>query len=127
MNPIIEQKIIAARSEVQRDSMPPERKDALQSMLDHAHSVANGNPDKIGAIAEAMSYIIIHIVRAETREHDRTCKAIADHSTECKANRVPKTAREFVLSVAAQYPLLAVLFIGVAIERGWLAKIAGLL
>jgi hypothetical protein len=40
---------------------------------------------------------------------------------------VPKTAREFVLSVAAQYPLLAVLFIGVAIERGWLAKIAGLL
>jgi hypothetical protein len=29
MNPIIEQKIIAARSEVQRDSMPPERKDAL--------------------------------------------------------------------------------------------------
>jgi hypothetical protein len=28
MNPIIEQKIIAARSEVQRDSMPPERKDA---------------------------------------------------------------------------------------------------
>ncbi len=127
MNPIIEQKIIAARSEVQRDSMPPERKDALQSMLDHAHSVANGNPDKIGAIADSMSYIIIHIVRQEVREHDRTCKAIADHSTECKANRVPKTAREFLLSVAAQYPLLAVLFIGVAIERGWLAKIAGLL
>jgi hypothetical protein len=74
-----------------------------------------------------MSYIIIHIVRAETREHDRTAAAIESHSTECKANRVPKTAREFVLSVAAQYPLLAVLFIGVAIERGWLAKIAGLL
>jgi hypothetical protein len=29
MNPIIEQKITAARTEVQRDSMPPERKDAL--------------------------------------------------------------------------------------------------
>jgi hypothetical protein len=127
MNPIIEQKINAARSEVQRDSMPPERKDALQSMLDHAHSVANGNPDKIGAIAEAMSYIIIHIVRQETREHDRTKAAIEDHTSECKANRVPKTAREFLVSVAAQYPLLAVLLIGIAIERGWIVKLAGLL
>ena len=127
MNPIIEQKIIAARTEVQRDSMPPERKDALQSMLDHAHSVANGNPDKIGAIADSMSYIIIHIVRQEVREHDRTRQAIADHATVCKAGRVPKTAREFLISVAAQYPLLAVLLIGIAIERGWLAKIAGLL
>ena len=127
MNPIIEQKIIAARSEVQRDSMPPERKDALQSMLDHAHSVANGSPDKIGAIAEAMSYIIIHIVRAETREHDRTKAAIEAHTTECKANKLPKTMREFMLSLAAQYPLLAVLLIGIAIERGWIVKLAGLL
>ena len=127
MNPIIEQKIIAARCEVQRDSMPPERKDALQSMLDHAHSVANGNPDKIGAIAEAMSYIIIHIVRAETREHDRTEAAIESHATECKANKLPKTMREFMLSLAAQYPLLAVLLIGIAIERGWIVKLAGLL
>lgn len=127
MNPIIEQKINAARSEVHLDSMPPERKDALQSMLDHAHSCANGHPDKIGAIAEAMSYIIIHIVRAETRERDRTATAIEEHATICKANRVPKTLREVAASVAAQYPLFAVLMIGIAIERGWLAKLAGLL
>ena len=127
MNPIIEQKIVSARSEVQRDSMPPERKDALQSMLDHAHSVANGNTDKIGAIAEAMSYIIIHIVRAETREHDRTEAAIELHATECKVNKMPKTMREFMLSLAAQYPLLAVLLIGIAIERGWIVKLVGLL
>lgn len=127
MNPIIEQKINAARSEVNRDAMPPERKDALQSMLDHAHSVANGSPDKIGAIAEAMSYIIIHIVRQETRESERTAHAIEEHATICKANRVPKNLREAAASVAAQYPLFAVLIIGIAIERGWLAKIAGLL
>jgi hypothetical protein len=127
MNPIIEQKIIAARSEVQRDPMPPERKDALQSMLDHAHSVANGNPDKIGAIADSMSYIIIHIVRQEVREHDRTQAAIENHTAECKANKLPKTFREFVLSLAAQYPLLAVLVLGAALERGWLQKIWALL
>jgi len=123
MNEIIEQKIKAARAEVEKSRAPSERKDGLQAMLDHAHSCANGHPDKIAAIAEAMSYLIVHIVRSETREPERFETAIAAHRTECRASRMPRNLREAAMAVAAQYPILTILAIGWAAERGWLAKL----
>lgn len=123
MNQIIEQKINAARMEVEKTEAPAERKDGLHAMLDHAHSCANGHPDKIVAIAEAMSYLIIHIVRSETREGERIALAIDRHSENCPGGRAPRTLKELGSRLAVQYPILTVLFVWTAAERGWLAAI----
>lgn len=127
MDQMIIERIRSARIEVHASDTTPERKDSMQSMLDHAHKCANGTPDKVGAIAEAMSYLIVQIVREEARESgrlgDAIDKAINHHSESCKVGRVPRTTRDLFLSVASQYPLLAVLAVGWAAERGWLSKI----
>jgi len=123
VNQIIEQKIKAARQEVDGTNAPPERKDGLQSLLDQAYATANGSPDKLGEMANAISLLIIHNVRAEIREGARMQAAIDTHQVVCRATRVPRTFREAMNSAAAQYPLLTILLLGWAAERGWLGKL----
>ena len=123
INPIIEQKINAARTEVEAAPIVSERKDGLQGMLDHAQACANGTPNKLEAIAEAMSFLIVHIVRSETREIHRINDAIAGHATACRLARVPKTAKDVAIYMAAQYPLWTIIGIAWAVERGYIGKI----
>ena len=125
MNEIIEQKIKAARQEVENEVDPkhPERKDGLQEMLNHAYRCANGSPDKIGAIADAVAALIIHSVRAEIREPLRMQEAVDAHEEKCRASRIPRSVREALMSAAAQYPLVTLLVVGWLIERGYLAQV----
>jgi hypothetical protein len=130
MDPRLERHIASARDEVldaKDANISKDRKDGLVTMLDRAYACANGNADKIPLIAEAVACLIIHTVTTETRAADHLAKAIDAHAGDCKANKLPKTMREFMLSLASQYPLLAVIFIGVALERGWFQKIWALL
>jgi len=123
MNPIIEQKIKATRQEVEGTNAPPERKDGLRDLLDQAYATANGSPDKLVAMANAISLLIVHNVRAEIREGARMQAAIDAHQVVCRATRVPRTLREAMVSAAAQYPLIMLLAIGWAAERGWIGKL----
>ena len=117
MDARVEGRIRAARSEIAASAtLPVDRKDSLQLMLDHAEACSNGDPDKIEAIAAGMADMIVHVVRNETREGERVQAAIDAHRTECRVARVPRTLREALLSVATQYPLLA------AFLLMWLAK-----
>jgi len=125
MNEIIEQKLKATRKEVEDkvDPKHPERKDGLQTMLDHAYRCANGSTNKIEAIADALAALIIHSVRAEIREPLRMQEAVDAHKAACRASRIPKSVREALMSAAAQYPLVALLVIGWLIERGYLTQV----
>jgi len=108
MDARVESRIRAARSEIAASAtLPVDRKDSLQQMLDHAEACSNGHPDKIQAIAACMGDMIVHVVRSETREGERVQAAIDAHRTECRVARVPRTVREALLNLASQYPLLA--------------------
>jgi hypothetical protein len=115
MDSATQQRIEAAREEVNSSPLDPEHKDALQMLLDHAGRCANGTPDKIGAMSVAIADLIVRDVRREAREDARIAAAVAAHAT-----TVPGSWREFVLRLASQYPVL----VGFALL--WLANRYGL-
>lgn len=109
MDDVIRNRIEAVRAEVHRSEMEPELKDALQVRLDHATRCANGHPDKINAIAEAVSDGIVHDVRNEVRIRERInasiTAAVAAHAIACPLNKgAPKTWKEFTSTMIQQYP-----------------------
>lgn len=55
-------RISRAREEIKSSGLESEHKDALQARLDHAAVCANGTPDKVAAIAAAVSDGIVHEV-----------------------------------------------------------------
>lgn len=122
MDEVVRDRIEAARREVSRSKLEPELKDALQMRLDCAHTCSNGCPDKLVAIAAAVSDGIVHDVRNEVRSRERMEAAIAmavkAHADACPLNRgTPKTVKELALSMSQQYPTALLLAILWAIQR----------
>lgn len=76
MDPILEGRFDAVRKEVSRSRLEPEHKELLQARIDKAARCANGSPDKVAAIADALSDSILHDVREVIRSPDRVESAI---------------------------------------------------
>ena len=108
--------IKATRAEVEASALEPEHKDVLQGMLDHAHKCANGTPDKVGAIGEAVAALIVRDARKEVRDHKRLKDEIAAHMAVCGKRTAPKNVREFAQRMAADYPLVVMIAAMLAIK-----------
>ena len=114
MDEITKGRIEAARSEVAESHLPSARKDGLQRLLDHAERCANGTPDKVIAIAEALSDLLTHLTRQEAREPERIEQAV-------KASMpAPFTLRGAVGQITQSSPVLAlIVFLWIAGKLGW--------
>ena len=131
MDPQTKDRIEAVRQEVhgcKEMENQPDRKDALQALLDHAYRTANGTPDKIEEIAQSISVLLVHMVRNETREPKRVKEivdnaigsAIEKHIVNCPVQKAPRTLKGAALQVAAQYPLIVTLSgLFLAKQYGW--------
>lgn len=71
-------RINRVREEVKLSGLESEHKDVLNGRLDHAAVCANGTPDKVAAIAAAVSDGIVHEVQQEVRMGDRIKHIVND-------------------------------------------------
>jgi len=126
LDPRLVSKIDAAKAEIASADITEDRKDGFRDLLTQAYSCANGTPDKVNAIAETLSFLVVHSVRNELREGARTQDAINKCKLTCKSHSAPTSLREFFGSIAAQYPIAAVLVLLWAAKEG-LLKFTGVL
>lgn len=117
MNEQTEKRIYAARIEVSKSTLEPEHKDNLHAFLDHAELCANGTPDKIGAIGAAVADMIVRDARREVREEQRVSRAIDVHVARCPRAAAPKTPREWLGRMLADYPVLVLILVLWAVDR----------
>ncbi len=148
MDEQIRKRIEAVRREISGCALNPEHKDNLQVHLDRAERCANGTPDKIGAIGEAVAEMIIRDVRHDVRTEDmivqRVAKvvesAIGKHSRACRNTRrqllVPRALRrsgplgwllELVFYAWQQSPLITIALLIYLHYSGALASLGKIL
>ena len=119
-DPRLVSKIDAAKAEIASAGITEDRKDSFRDLLTQAYSCANGTPDKVNAIAETLSFLVVHSVRDELREGARTQDAINRCKLTCKLHSAPTSLRGIFGNIAAQYPIAAVLVILWAAKEGFL-------
>lgn len=83
MNEQAKEKIERTRGYVLASNLAEEAKDGLSNLLDAGAKAANGAPDKIQAIADAILELILHEVKQAVRHPEVVKKAVEAHALTC--------------------------------------------
>jgi hypothetical protein len=86
MNGQAKEKIERTREYVLASNLADEAKDGLGNLLDAGAKAANGAPDKIQAIADALMELILHEVKQAVRYPETFKKAVEAHALTCPLN-----------------------------------------
>ena len=76
-------KVLRTRHYLLSSSLPEDAKDGLQTLLDSAATAANGTPDRIGAMADAILALALYEVRQAVRAPAAMGAAIEGHLAAC--------------------------------------------
>lgn len=108
------EKIERTRAYLLASTLPEDTKDGLQDLLDKAGKAANGTPDKLQAIADAMLSMALHEVKQAVRvpevvirSAERAAKAeVETHASAC-ASKMPAAGKlGIALQFAKSWPLM---------------------
>lgn len=100
-------------------------KDALADDLKYAQDI-NGTEDEA---LRGIKRLLISGVRRELLAHDRVATAIDAHVSGCSARATPKTIKDAIQQIVAQYPILVAIMVLLAVKQygiGWLVKLFGM-
>lgn len=89
MNEQAKEKIERTRKYVLASALPEDTKDGLGNLLDAGACAANGTPDKLQAIADAILELILHEVKQAVRNPEAVKKAVQEHVKECPLAAAP--------------------------------------
>ena len=113
------------RDAICRSDLDGQTKDALADDLKYAQDI-NGTEDEA---LRGIKRLLISGVRRELLAHDRVATAIAAHVSGCSARATPKTIKDALQQIIAQYPILIAIMILLAVKEygiGWLVKLFGM-
>ena len=113
------------RDAICRSDLDGQTKDALADDLKYAQDI-NGTEDEA---LRGIKRLLISGVRRELLAHERVAMAIAAHVAGCSARATPKTIKDALQQIIAQYPILIAIMILLAVKQygiGWLVKLFGM-
>jgi hypothetical protein len=112
------------RDAICRSDLDGQTKDALADDLKYAQDI-NGTEDEA---LRGIKRLLISGVRRELLAHDRVAMAIENHVAGCSARATPKTIKDAIQQIIAQYPILIAIMILLAVKEygiGWIGKLLG--
>ena len=112
------------RDAICRSDLDGQTKDALADDLKYAQDI-NGTEDEA---LRGIKRLLISGVRRELLAHDRVAAAIHTHVSGCPARATPKTIKDALQQIIAQYPILIAIMILLAVKEygiGWIGKLLG--
>ena len=112
------------RDAICRSDLDGQTKDALADDLKYAQDI-NGTEDEA---LRGIKRLLISGVRRELLAHDRVATAIDAHVSGCPARATPKTIKDAIQQIIAQYPILIAILILLAVKEygiGWIGKLLG--
>ena len=112
------------RDAICRSGLDGRTKDALADDLKYAQDI-NGTEDEA---LRGIKRLLISGVRRELLAHDRVAMAIENHVAGCSARATPKTIKDALQQIIAQYPILIAIMILLAVKEygiGWIGKLLG--
>ena len=112
------------RDAICRSDLDGPTKDALADDLKYAQDI-NGTKDEA---LRGIKRLLISGVRRELLAHERVTMAIDAHVSECSARATPKTIKDAIQQIIAQYPILIAIMILLAVKQygiGWITKLLG--
>jgi hypothetical protein len=113
------------RDAICRSDLDGQTKDALADDLKYAQDI-NGTEDEA---LRGIKRLLISGVRRELLAHDRVTMAIENHVAGCSARATPKTIKDALQQIIAQYPILIAIMLLLAVKQygiGWLVKLFGM-
>ena len=113
------------RDAICRSDLDGQTKDALADDLKYAQDI-NGTEDEA---LRGIKRLLISGVRRELLAHERVTMAIDNHMSRCSARATPKTIKDALQQIIAQYPILIAIMILLAVKEygiGWIGKLLGL-
>jgi len=105
MDDLVKEDIERTRRYLLGSTLAEDTKDGLQNLLTSAARGANGTPDKLQAIADAMLALAIHEVKQAVRLPALVQSAVDAHSVKCPLN---SPGGKFGLIYRMRWPLAAV-------------------
>ena len=112
------------RDAICRSDLDGQTKDALADDLKYAQDI-NGTEDEA---LRGIKRLLISGVRRELLAHDRVTMAIDAHVSGCSARATPKTIKDALQQIIAQYPILIAILILLEVKQygiGWITKLLG--
>ena len=112
------------RDAICRSDLDGQTKDALADDLKYAQDI-NGTEDEA---LRGIKRLLISGVRRELLAHERVAMAIDAHVSGCPARATPKTIKDALQQIIAQYPILIAIMILLAVKEhgiGWIGKLLG--
>ena len=113
------------RDAICRSDLDGQTKDALADDLKYAQDI-NGTEDEA---LRGIKRLLISGVRRELLAHERVAMAIDAHESGCSARATPKTIKDALQQIIAQYPILIAIVLLLAVKQygiGWLVKLFGM-
>ena len=113
------------RDAICRSDLDGQTKDALADDLKYAQDI-NGTEDEA---LRGIKRLLISGVRRELLAHDRVATAIEAHVSGCPARATPKTIKDAIQQIIAQYPILIAIVLLLAVKQygiGWIVKLFGM-
>lgn len=113
------------RDAIASSKLDGQTKDVLADDLKYAQDI-NGTTDEA---LRGIKRLLISGVRRELLAHDRVTTAIDNHAAACAARTAPKTIKDALQQIGAQYPILVAIMVLLAVKQygvGWLAKLIGM-
>ena len=113
------------RDAICRSDLDGPTKDALADDLKYAQDINGTEEDEA---LRGIKRLLISGVRRELLAHDRVTMAIDAHVAGCSARATPKTIKDAIQQIIAQYPILIAIMILLAVKEygiGWIGKLLG--
>lgn len=113
------------RDAICRSDLDGPTKDALADDLKYAQDINGTEEDEA---LHGIKRLLISGVRRELLAHDRVTMAIDAHVAGCSARATPKTIKDAIQQIIAQYPILIAILILLAVKEygiGWIGKLLG--
>ena len=114
------------RDAICRSDLDGQTKDALADDLKYAQDINGTEEDEA---LRGIKRLLISGVRRELLAHDRVTMAIDNHMSRCSARATPKTIKDALQQIIAQYPILIAIMLLLAVKQygiGWLVKLFGM-
>ncbi len=112
------------RDAICRSDLDGQTKDALADDLKYAQDINGIENEALRGIKR----LLISGVRRELLAHERVAAAIDAHVSGCPARATPKTIKDAIQQIIAQYPILIAILILLAVKEygiGWIGKLLG--
>ena len=112
------------RDAICRSDLDGQTKDALADDLKYAQDINGIENEALRGIKR----LLISGVRRELLAHERVAAAIDAHVSGCPARATPKTIKDALQQIIAQYPILIAIMILLAVKEygiGWIGKLLG--